>query len=84
MKNSASIVFSKDVVTRALKVSLLVGTVLALINHFSTIMTLSFTIETVLQIALTYCVPYAVSSYSSYQAIVNFDGTDGNKKTAAK
>lgn len=76
MKNAVSIVFSKDVVTRAIKVSLLVGTVLALINHFSAIMALSLTIETVLQITLTYFVPYAVSSYSSYQAIVNIKKLD--------
>lgn len=75
MNNSASIVFSKDVVTRAIKVSLLVGTLLALINHFPSIMAFSFTIETVLQITLTYFVPYAVSSYSSYQAIVTINNS---------
>lgn len=76
MKNATSILFSAAIVMRAIKVSLVVGTLLALINHYPKIMDWSFTAETVFQIMLTYFVPYAVSTYSSYQAIINMKDTD--------
>lgn len=60
---------------RAIRVSLLVGTLLALINHFSAIMAGAITAETGCQILLTYFVPYAVSTYSSFQAIVNINNS---------
>jgi hypothetical protein len=55
----------------ALKISLLVGTVLALINHSPAIFSLTLSPQNVFQIILTYLVPYGVSTYSSVQAILN-------------
>ena len=60
---------SKTVAIPALKISLLVGTVLALINHGSSFLEMDLGAERLTQIALTYLVPYCVSTYSSVRAI---------------
>ena len=64
-----AIALSKEVVMTSLKVSLFVGTILALINHGAGMVQLTLTGENVLQITLTYLVPYCVSTYSSVEAI---------------
>jgi hypothetical protein len=60
---------SRGVVTTSLKVSLFVGTVLALINHGGLIFEMSLPRENILQILLTYLVPYSVSTYSAVKAL---------------
>lgn len=60
---------SGQVVRTASKLSLVVGTILALINHGPGIANASLSDGNVLQIALTYLVPYCVSTYSSVRAI---------------
>jgi len=52
-------------VLRAVKVALVVGTILALINHYDAIFTLSLTATNVFQILLTYLVPYSVATFGS-------------------
>jgi len=69
MKDYLNVAFSKSVVQTATKVALLVGTLLVMINHYSAISSLHFTEQAFFQIALTYCVPYAVSTYSSVKYI---------------
>lgn len=69
MKRYLKQAFSLPVVITALKVALLVGTLLAIINHFSAITAYTLTKQNILQIALSYCVPYAVSTYSSVKFI---------------
>jgi hypothetical protein len=64
-----SLAFSNEVVLRALKVALIVGTLLALINHGGKILSMSLTGESVLKIMLTYLVPYWVSTYSAVKAL---------------
>lgn len=64
-----SIALSPVVVCNALKVALVVGTVLALINHGDKILTLSFESLDIIKILLTYCVPYSVSTWSAVKAI---------------
>lgn len=59
---------SRDVVLRASKIALVVGTLLILINHGQALLNLDITLSRCIQIVLTYCVPYAVSTYSSVQA----------------
>lgn len=59
---------SRPVVTTALKVALLVGSVLALINHGPAMMRLMLSFENICQILLTYLVPYTVSTYSAVVA----------------
>lgn len=51
------------VVKLALKVALVVGTLLNLINHFDLLLGAPITRVTALQIGLTYMVPYCVSTH---------------------
>jgi hypothetical protein len=60
---------SWEVVTSSLKVALFVGSVLALINHGDLIFAMSVPRENLLQILLTYLVPYCVSTYSAVNAL---------------
>ena len=62
---------SGQVVKSSLKVSLIVGTVLALINNGPAIVQMSLGMDRVVQIVLTYIVPYSVSTYSAVKAIQN-------------
>jgi hypothetical protein len=54
-----------DIVRRAICTSALVGTILAAINHGPHIVALSLTGRQLLQIGLTYLVPYFVSTYAA-------------------
>ena len=51
------------VVSLALRVALVVGTILNLINHFDLLFGAPLTRTTLVQIALTYVVPYCVSTH---------------------
>ncbi|WP_426357250.1 nitrate/nitrite transporter NrtS [Pseudocolwellia sp. HL-MZ19] len=64
-----ALALSKKVVSSALKVALIVGTILAVINHGSTLLEMDLSGEKIAQILLTYLVPYCVSTYSSVKAI---------------
>lgn len=59
----------KDIVTRAAKVAGIVGTILIGINQGDVILSGAVTPIVAAKIALTYCVPYAVSTYASVEAI---------------
>ena len=52
----------------AVKVALVVGTALNLINNYEAIFALQFNYSNVLKICFTYCVPFGVSLYSSKKA----------------
>ncbi|WP_044211557.1 nitrate/nitrite transporter NrtS [Flammeovirga sp. OC4] len=65
------IILSKQVVYTALKLSLLVGTLLAFINHGADIIDNTLSNRQVIQILTTYLVPYAVSTYSSVKVIIS-------------
>ena len=58
-----------SVVQRATKIALIVGTVLAIINHGDRLLILSISFGDLINIVLTYFVPYSVSTYSSVQAL---------------
>ena len=59
----------KTVVKRASKIALIVGTVLAAINHGDTILSGTLTFGGLIKIIATFGVPYCVSTYSSVLAI---------------
>ena len=67
----ANQLFLRPVVLTAIKVALVVGTVLALINHGPALLALELSRQQMLQIALTYLVPYGVSTYSSVKVLKN-------------
>ena len=58
------------IVKRGLKYSVVVGSVLVLINHGDSLFSGTLTRTQILKILLTYTVPYAVSSLSSIQALL--------------
>ncbi len=55
------------VVNRALRVALIVGTILFIINQADVVLRGDLTTTVALKIALTYLVPYSVSTYSALQ-----------------
>ena len=67
----ANPIFLRPVMLTAIKVALVVGTVLALINHGPALLALELSRQQILQIALTYLVPYCVSTYSSVKVLQN-------------
>ena len=67
-------IFLRPVVLTAIKVAIVVGTVLALINHGPALLALELSSQQIVQIALTYLVPYGVSTYSSVKMLQNQPG----------
>ena len=59
----------KDVAFRALKIALIVGIILAGINHGDHLIKGEMTTNNWIKIIITFCVPYCVSSFSSAMAI---------------
>jgi len=52
----------------AIKISIIVGTLLNVINSHDLILAGAWSTSLKLKITLTYCVPFFVSSYSSWKA----------------
>ena len=69
MKSWLAVAFEASVLKRALKVAAVVGSILAVINHGDTIITGHVTLKHWVQVALTFLVPYCVSTYAAVQAI---------------
>lgn len=59
------IVISPSVLKRALKVSLIVGTTLNLINQGNSLVTLEYSHVSFIKLGLTYLVPYLVTTYTA-------------------
>jgi thiamine transporter ThiT len=56
---------NKACVCRSLKIALVVGTVNGLITQFDAVFQRTLTATNILQIVLTYAVPYCVATFSS-------------------
>ncbi len=56
-----------DIVWRSLKVALVVGTLLALINHGDRLLSGGLDMAAMLKVGLTYLVPYMVATWSAVQ-----------------
>jgi len=56
---------------RGLRVGVVVGTILVVINQGGTLLSGQLTSETLWKIFMTYCVPYGVSTYASVSAILS-------------
>jgi hypothetical protein len=69
MRAWISLAIQRSVAARALKVALLVGCILALINHGDRLLSGTMTPVEWLKIGLTFLVPYCVSTFASVQAI---------------
>lgn len=70
---------SRKVVLSALKVSIIVGTLLAIINHGGAIIAMDISVDRISKILLTYLVPYCVSTFSSVNAIQGHQNTELTK-----
>ncbi len=68
MKNRLGTAMRRDIVLRSLKVSVVVGSILAAINQGDALLSGQISGEVVWKIALTYLVPYCVSTYASVSA----------------
>ena len=61
----------KEIVSRSLRVALIVGTILVAINQGDALVTREFAPDLVWKIPLTYLVPFSVSTYASVGAIMS-------------
>ncbi len=52
-------------VLRSLKVAVVVGTILGAVNHYDAILSGTFSATTLVQIAVTYLVPFCVATFGS-------------------
>jgi hypothetical protein len=55
---------NKDVFQTSIKTALVVGTLLAIINHSEEILYLTFTPRGLIEIGVTYLVPFSVATYA--------------------
>jgi hypothetical protein len=60
--------FRRETVLRAIRVALVVGPILIIINHHDALLKFEFNDDLYFKFVLTFFVPYCVSAYSSAQA----------------
>ena len=60
---------TRPMVSRALRIAALVGTILVAINQGEVIIAGELTPKTIIQITLTYMVPYLVATYAAVEAM---------------
>ncbi len=58
----------RDIVSRSVRVGLVVGTLLAVINHGDRLLSANIDITMLWKIILSYLVPYSVSTWASVQS----------------
>jgi hypothetical protein len=58
-------------VLRALKVAVVVGPLLSVINHYDLFLNLDFSLRLIVKMLMTCLVPYSVSSFSSARAYMD-------------
>ncbi len=74
----------KNCVLRSLKVALLVGTVLAFINHYDAIISGSLSTAGVVQILVTYAVPYCVATFGSASQAMQMDASSARGGSSSR
>ncbi len=67
----------------SIRMALVVGTLLAVINHGQAIVTGHFTSDRLLPMLLTYCVPFSVAMYSQIQGKRQRDHLQAESSAAA-
>jgi hypothetical protein len=60
--------FRRETILRAIKVALVVGPILIIINHHDSLLQFEFSHRLYFKFMLTFLVPFCVSAYSSAQA----------------
>jgi hypothetical protein len=69
MESWLAIALDPSVRLRALKVAIVVGLILAVINHGDNLLAGTMTATAWIKVFLTFVVPYCVSTYASVEAI---------------
>jgi len=69
MRGWLAIAFEASVRKRAIKVAMLVGSILAVINHGDALLSGDASATVWIKIVLTFVVPYCVATFASVQAI---------------
>ena len=69
-KHWFAIAFQAEIVKRSLRISLVVGSLLTLINNADVIWSDGVDLVLSLKVLLTYSVPYAVSTYASVSTVM--------------
>ncbi len=80
MKQFFRYVAQKNSLKKSVKIALLVGTILALINHAGAIFGWSFTTTMIFQIVLDYFVPFGVASYSAAMELIYANHVEKREK----
>jgi len=80
MKQFFKYVIQKETLKRSIKIALLVGTILALINHAEAIFEWNLNIMMISQIILDYFVPFSVASYSVAMELIYKNNVEKRKK----
>ena len=75
-KSFLAYAFQRQLVLRSAKIALVVGTVLTLINQYDALLVGRVD---VFKLALTYLVPYCVSTYSAVMNTIDRKGADGGQ-----
>jgi hypothetical protein len=57
----------RDTLVRSIKTALVIGTILAIINHGQELLTGRFSLQWVVPMLITYLVPFAVATYGQIQ-----------------
>ena len=69
-RNWLQVARNPDIVRRSTKVAIIVGTVLVAMNQGDLLLSGAFDTELLWKIPMTYCVPYAVSTYAAVDALL--------------
>ena len=73
------IALKPTIVIRSIRVAIIVGTILVLINYVDRIIYANLEMMDYLKMALTYCVPYCVSTYAAVSTIISKEEGGGNE-----
>ena len=65
--------FERNTVVRAVKIAMIVGPILTVINQYDVILRGDYSVRVVGKMLLTFLVPYCVSSFSSVSAAMERD-----------
>jgi len=75
MKDWLRVAMRRDIVLRGLKVAAMIGTILVAINQGDVILAGELPISVLWKVALTYLVPYCVSTYAAVEATLKLQNS---------
>ena len=76
--------FERDTLLRSIKTALVVGTILAFINHGQQILSGNFSLSWIIPMLITYLVPFSVATYGQVQGKRQRDRLQVNVSSTAE